>query len=102
MLQKKLMEVRSPKTFKAQPRASEQWEAMKGIGFIFYKVCSGYHEGIRWQEGQVDLCENPAYKRNQHTKDTQGTLGAGANSSVVERSPCSHKALGTFHLQYHH
>lgn len=32
------MEVRSPETFKAQPRASEQWEAMGGIGFIFCKI----------------------------------------------------------------
>lgn len=44
--------------------------------------------------GLVDLCENPTYERSRHTKDTQGTLGVGANSSVGECLLCMHKALG--------
>lgn len=81
------MEVRSPKTFKAQPRASEQWEATEGIGFIFCKVRSGYHEGIRWQEGQVDLCENPTYVRNQLTKDAQGIQLSGRVLTLLAQGP---------------
>lgn len=87
MLQEKWMEVRSPKTFKAQPRASEQWEATEGIGFIFCKVRSGYHERIRWQEGQVDLCENPTYVRNQLTKDTQGIQLSGRVLTLLAQGP---------------
>lgn len=51
--------------------------------------------------GLVDLCENPTYERSRHTKDTQGTLGVGANSSVGGVLTLHAQGPG-FNLRYRH